>query len=409
MNACRSCAAPLGAPFLSLGASPVSNAYLRAEQLGGMEPTYPLELYACGRCFLVQLDELERADHIFNDDYAYFASFSESWLAHCRAYTEMARARFSLDRDSFVVEVASNDGYLLQYFKEHGIPLLGVEPARSVADAAIAKGIPTDVVFFGVAHAETMRGRGQLADLLVGNNVLAHNPNINDFVGGIARVLKPQGVATLEFPHLLRLLESNQFDTIYHEHYSYLSLYAVEVLFERHGLAIFDVEELPTHGGSLRIYAQSRATGPHVESPPVQALRDLERRAGLQTLDTYTRFRDQVVETKRKLLSLLIELKRAGKRIAAYGAPAKGNTLLNYCGVRTDFIDFTVDANPHKQGRFLPGTRIPIYSPARIFEDKPDYVVILPWNIQDEIIAKMSGIAEWGGRFIVPIPVPKVL
>ncbi|MBA3465661.1 MAG: methyltransferase domain-containing protein [Deltaproteobacteria bacterium] len=409
MNECRSCAAPLGAPFLSLGASPVSNAYLRAEQLSAMEPTWPLDLHVCEQCWLVQLDEFQRADHIFSEDYAYFSSFSASWLAHCRTYTENVTARFGLDRESFVVEVASNDGYLLQYFRDKGIPLLGIEPAASVANAAIAKGIPTEIVFFGVAQAEAMRARGQLADLLAGNNVLAHNPNINDFVGGIARVLKPTGIATLEFPHLVRMLEANQFDTIYHEHFSYLSLIAVEALFERHGLVIFDVDELPTHGGSLRIYAQLKATGTHAVEARVPALRTAEEAAGLRSLATYTKFREQVVETKRKLLTLLVELKRAGKRIVGYGAPAKGNTLLNYCGIRGDFLDYTVDSSPHKQGRFLPGTRLPIHAPAKILEDKPDFVLILPWNIRDEIIAQMRGISEWGGKFIVPIPVPEIV
>lgn len=409
MIACRSCDGPLGAPFLSLGTSPLSNSYLRAEQLALMEPTYPLDLYFCERCYLVQLNEFERADQIFGEDYAYFASYSESWLAHCRAYVEMVVDRFALGRNSFVVEVASNDGYLLQYFHARGIPLLGIEPAQSVADAAIAKGIRTETVFFGAAHADAMRARGESADLLVANNVLAHNPNVNDFVAGIARVLAPDGVATLEFPHLLRLLENNQFDTIYHEHFSYLSLHAVEALFERHGLVIFDVDELGTHGGSLRMYAQLVATGRRPLSSRVFAVREAEGRAGLLSAATYAGFTARVTETKRKLLSLLIELKRTGKRIVGYGAPAKGNTLLNYCGIRSDFLDYTVDRNPHKQGRFLPGTRIPIFTPERIIDDKPDYVLILPWNIQDEVIAQMAAISEWGGRFIVPIPVPRVL
>ncbi|HEY5945524.1 MAG TPA: class I SAM-dependent methyltransferase, partial [Kofleriaceae bacterium] len=335
MKQCRSCSSVLGVPFLSLGAQPLSNAYLKADQLGRMEPTYPLDLYLCKQCSLVQIDELERADHIFTDDYAYFASFSDTWLAHCRAYTEMVIERFALGASSFVVEVASNDGYLLQYFKARGVPCLGIEPARSVADAAIAKGIATDVVFFGVAHADTMRARGQAADLLIGNNVLAHNPNINDFVGGIARALAPQGIATLEFPHLLQLIENNQFDTIYHEHFSYLSLHAVQALFARHGLEIFDVDTLSTHGGSLRIYAQLSATGKQPTTPRVAALREQERAAGLLEPEAYARFAERVVEIKRKLLELLIAAKRDGKRIVGYGAPAKGNTLLNYCGIRT--------------------------------------------------------------------------
>jgi len=374
-----------------------------------MEPTWPLDVFVCERCWLVQIDEFERATEIFDEDYAYFASFSESWLAHCRAYCDLVSTRFSLGASSFIVEVASNDGYLLQYFKERGIPLLGIEPAKSVADAAIARGITTEIVFFGVAQAEAMCGRGQQADLLAANNVLAHNPNINDFVAGIGRVLKPAGIATLEFPHLLRMLERNQFDTVYHEHFSYLSLLAAETLFARHGLKVFDVEELSTHGGSLRIYAQLAATGVHAESHRVAKLRALEENARLRERATYSRFSDQVVETKRKLLELLIELKRSGKRIVGYGAPAKGNTLLNYCGVRGDFLDYTVDASPHKQGKFLPGTRLPIYAPARILEDRPDYVLILPWNIRDEIMTQMSEVRSWGGRFILPIPVPEVV
>ena len=408
MDNCRSCEAPLGAPFLRLGSQPLSNAYLRPAQLARMEPTYPLDVYWCERCTLVQLAEFERAAEIFGDDYAYFSSFSDSWLAHCQAYTEMVRARFGLDPSSFVVEVASNDGYLLQYFQRAQIPVLGVEPARSVADAARAKGIPTDVEFFGASYAARMRDRDQRADLLIGNNVLAHNPNINDFVAGIAGALLPHGVATLEFPHVLRMIEGNQFDTIYHEHFSYLSLHAVDALFARHGLQLFDVDELTTHGGSLRIYAQL-LTGPHPVGPRVAQVKAAERAAGLVGPRAYAEFGARVEHTKRELLALLIAAKRAGKRIVGYGAPAKGNTLLNYCGVRTDFLDYTVDRNPHKQGRFLPGTHIPIHAPERIFEDKPDYVVILPWNIKAEILGSLAGIAAWGGKFIVPIPEPEIV
>lgn len=408
MDSCRSCGAALGRPVLQLGNQPISNAYLRPAQLSAMEPTYPLDVYVCERCTLVQLDEFERAADLFSDDYAYFSSFSDSWLAHCAAYTELARSRFDLGTGSFVVEVASNDGYLLQYFQRAQIPVLGVEPARSVADAARARGIPTDIEFFGEAYAQRLRGSGRLADLLIGNNVLAHNPNINDFVAGIAGALKPHGVATLEFPHVLRMMQGNQFDTIYHEHFSYLSLHAVDALFARHGLGLFDVEELPTHGGSLRIYAQL-ATGRHPTSPRVAQLQATERQAGLLGRPAYAAFAERVTETKRALLALLIDAKRAGKRIAGYGAPAKGNTLLNYCGVRTDFLDYTVDRNPHKQGRFLPGTHIPIHAPERIFEDRPDYVLILPWNLRDELFGKLVGIAAWGGKLIVPIPVPEIV
>ena len=409
MDSCRSCGFELTTPFLSLGSSPVSNAFLSTEQLGQMEPTYPLDVYLCSRCFLVQIDEFERAERIFGDEYPYFASFSESWLAHCRAFTTTAVERFGLDRSSFVVEVASNDGYLLQYFKELDIPILGIEPARSVAEVAINKGIPTEMAFFGTSYAESMKARGQLADLLIGNNVLAHVPNINDFVAGLAIALAPNGVVTLEFPHLMRLIEGNQFDTIYHEHFSYLSLHTVEALFSRHGLTVFDVEEQRTHGGSLRISAQRAPSGVHPTSGRVATLRTVEHEAGLLSLATYGRFGAQVAETKRKLLSFLIEATRAGKRIVGYGAPAKGNTLLNYCGIRTDFIEYTVDRNPHKQGRFLPGTRIPIHQPERIFEDRPDYVLILPWNIEDEIISQMGAIRDWGGRFVVAIPELRVI
>jgi len=409
VDSCRSCGAALDAPFLSLGASPLSNAYLRAEQLSAMEPTYPLDVFVCERCTLVQIDELARAEGIFSDDYAYFSSFSDSWLAHCRAYAECVVARYELDAASLVVEIGSNDGYLLQYFLERGIPILGIEPARSVASAAIARGVPTETVFFGAAHAEAMRARGQAVDLLIGNNVLAHNPNLDDFVRGIARVLAPEGVVTLEFPHVLRMLEGNQFDTIYHEHYSYLSLHAVQALFRRHGLVVFDVEELATHGGSLRLHAQLAATGRRAIETQVEAVRELERRGGLLSAETYARFGEQVVETKRALLSLLIEAKRAGKRIVGYGAPAKGNTLLNYCGIRTDFLDYTVDRSPHKQGKFLPGTRIPIFAPERIFADQPDYVLLLAWNLEAELVAQLGGIAAWGGRIMVPIPNPRVL
>ncbi len=409
MDSCRSCSAQLGAPFLSLGASPLSNAYLRAEQLFAMEPTYPLDVFLCQQCFLVQVDELEHAERIFDAEYAYFSSYSESWLAHCRAYTDIVVERYGLGAQSLVVEIGSNDGYLLQYFHARGIPVLGIEPAGSVATAALAKGIPTEIVFFGLVHAEAMHARGQRADLVIGNNVLAHNPRLDDFVAGLARALAPQGVVTLEFPHLLRLLEGNQFDTIYHEHFSYLSLQAVEGLFRRHGLVVFDVDELATHGGSLRLHGQLAASGTRPDEPRVDALRALERRSGLHDEETYVRFRERVVETKRALLTLLIEAKRDGKRIVGYGAPAKGNTLLNYCGIRTDFIEYTVDRSPHKQGRFLPGTRIPIYAPERIFIDKPDYVLLLAWNLQDEIVVQMRKIADWGGRFVVPIPKPRVL
>ena len=409
MDECRSCRHELPAPFLSLGSHPLSNAFLRETDLSQMEPTFPLDLHLCPECYLSQIDEFESAAAIFSEDYAYFSSFSQSWLDHCEAFVAMSYERFGLDGDAFVMELASNDGCLLRFFAERGVPLLGVEPARCVAEAAIAAGIDTDIEFFGVAYAEAFRANGRLADLVIANNVLAHNPNINDFVGGIPLVLAPTGVVTMEFPHLLRLIEGNQFDTIYHEHFSYLSFHALERLIARHALELFDVEELPTHGGSLRIYGQLVGTGVHPVSERVEDLRELERVQGLLDLETYERFAEQVAETKRKILTFLIEAKRMGQRIVGYGAPAKGNTLLNYCGVGRDFIDYTVDRSPHKQGRFLPGTRIPIRAPEVIEEDKPDLVLILPWNIKDEIMEQMAGIRRWGGCFAVPIPEPAVI
>jgi SAM-dependent methyltransferase len=374
-----------------------------------MEPTYPLDVFWCERCSLVQIDEIERAEHIFDEDYAYFSSYSDSWLAHCRRYVEMTVARFALSRSSFVVEAASNDGYLLQYFAKYGVPVLGVEPARSVASAAIAKGVATDIVFFTEDYGKGLREHGRQADLLIANNVLAHNPNVHDFIAGIAAALAPTGVATLEFPHVLRMIEDNQFDTIYHEHFSYLSLHAVEAMFEAHGMQVFDLEELPTHGGSLRIFVQPSATARHPVNARVGELRDREVEHGLLRRDTYARFAQRVTETKHALLTLLINAKRAGHRIVGYGAPAKGNTLLNFCGVRTDFLDYTVDRSPHKQGRYLPGTRVPIYAPERLLADRPDYVLILPWNLKDEIMSQLAEVRARGCRFIVPIPVPMVV
>jgi SAM-dependent methyltransferase len=406
-TSCRFCSAPLEAVFADLGMSPLANSYLPPERVNAMEPFYPLRALVCGNCFLVQLEEFETPQEIFSD-YAYFSSYSSSWLDHSRRYAEQMTGRLGLDSSSHVVEIASNDGYLLQFFHERQIPVLGIEPAANVAKVALQKGIPTLVEFFGVKTASSLAVESA-ADLLLGNNVLAHVPDLNDFVAGMKVLLKPGGVITMEFPHLMRLIGENQWDTIYHEHFSYLSLHATELLFGRHGLVLFDVDELPTHGGSLRIYAQLRTTGPHAISPRVEAVREAERRAGLLERARYDAFGEQVIETKRKLLELLIPLKRAGKRIAAYGAPAKGNTLLNYCGIRRDFIDFTVDSNPHKQGRLLPGTRIPIFAPDKLLEERPDFVLVLPWNIADEIFAKMAGIAEWGGRFIVPIPTPRII
>ena len=401
MLSCRFCGHPLTHLFADLGMSPLSNAYIRPQQLRSMEAFYPLTAYVCDDCFLVQVPEVEKPERIFSD-YAYFASYSDTWLAHARAYCAAMRERLGLGSRSQVIEIASNDGYLLQYFHEAGIPALGIEPAANVAAVARQKGIETLVKFFGVATATELAAAGRRADLLLGNNVLAHVPDINDFVAGLAVAVKPGGTITMEFSHLMQLMRGNQFDTIYHEHFSYLSLLAVRRIFARHGLDIVDVDELPTHGGSLRIYA--RHVGESPRSPRVEVLERREREFGLDRLETYARFVGQVRQTKRALLDFLLRAKEEGKSIVGYGAPAKGNTLLNYCGVRTDFLDYTVDRSPHKQGLFLPGTRIPIHAPEKIAETRPDYVLILPWNIREEIIEQMAHIRSWGGRFVVPIP-----
>jgi len=387
--------------------SPLANSYLKPEQLNRMEPFYPLHVYVCAKCWLVQLDQFSTPDDIFSD-YAYFSSFSDSWLAHAKAYVDMITARLHLDKNSKVVEIASNDGYLLQNFVARGIPVLGVEPAANVAEVARNKGINTKVAFFGEKAAGDLCADGLSADLIIGNNVLAHVPDLNDFVKGLKVLLKPSGVITMEFPHLLRLMEQNQFDTIYHEHFSYFSFLAVEKVFARHGMKLFDVEELPTHGGSLRIYAcHDQDVSKPIESA-VRELKSREEAAGFAQLDHYLSFSSRVEATKRKLLAFLISAKQEGKQVVGYGAPAKGNTLLNYCGVRTDFIDYTVDRSPHKQGHFLPGVRIPIHLPEHIRKTRPDYLLILPWNIRKEVMQQMSFIHEWGGKFVVPIPEVKV-
>jgi SAM-dependent methyltransferase len=407
---CRICGANLEEPFLSLGKSPVANSLLTREDLHKMEPYFPLDLYVCQSCWLVQLEEFEAPEKIFSSDYPYFSSYSESWLKHCKNYAEMMVERFGFDKNSFVVEVGSNDGYLLQYFKEHNIPVLGVEPAENVARAAIEKGIPTDITFFNTSYAKKMREKGKLADLIIGNNVLAHNPNLHDFVEAMKIALKPNGIITMEFPHLMKLIQENQFDTIYHEHFSYFSFYAVKKLFSLHELEIFDVEEIPTHGGSLRIYAKHKeADGKLLATTKrVEELLEKEKDFGLFDLQTYSNFKRKVEATKRAFLLFLIKAKNEGKKIVGYGAPAKASTLLNYCGVRTDFIDYTVDRNPHKQGKFIPGVHIPIKHPDKIKEDRPDYVIIFPWNIKDEIMEQLKYIREWGGKFVVPIPELKV-
>ncbi|MFA7242622.1 MAG: class I SAM-dependent methyltransferase [Sulfuricellaceae bacterium] len=400
---CRFCATPLEHSFVDLGMSPLSNAYLTAPQTRRMEPFYPLHAFVCEACFLVQLEEFESPQRIFCD-YAYFSSYSDSWVEHARRYAMDMVARLQLDAASQVVEIASNDGYLLRHFKEQGIAVLGVEPAVNVAAVAQQLGIPTRAEFFGVACAARMVAENLRADLLIGNNVLAHVPDINDFVGGLKTLLKPDGVITLEFPHLLRLMQGNQFDTIYHEHFSYLSLLAVEKIFASHGLVLFDVDELPTHGGSLRIYARHAEDASKKVEDAIDRLRKHERQAGLDNLQTYASFAESAKETKRKLLDFLIATKRAGKTVVGYGAPAKGNTLLNYCGIRNDFLDYTVDRSPHKQGKFLPGTHIPIHHPDKIRETRPDYLLILPWNIKEEVMEQMAYIKNWGGQFVLPIP-----
>jgi SAM-dependent methyltransferase len=374
-----------------------------------MEPFYPLDVYVCERCFLVQLDEFEKARNIFDSEYVYFSSFSDSWLEHCRAYVDMMMNRFSIDKSWFVVELASNDGYLLQYFKKHGIPLLGIEPAENTANEARKKGIPTEGVYFTEQYAQQLGRSGKSADLIIVNNVLAHNPDINDFTAGIAALLKPEGIVTVEFPHLLTMLANNEFDTIYHEHYSYLSLFSVQKLFSSHGLVVFDVEEIPTHGGSLRVYAQPQNSKKNKIADSVAEIIAKEATAGLFAIETYRNFRSNVEKVKRELLLFLIGQKKAGKTVVGYGAPAKGNTLLNYCGVRTDLLEYTVDRSPHKQGKFLPGTHIPVFGPDKIHETKPDYVLILPWNIQEEIMQQMAHIRNWGGKFAVAIPEMKII
>src|SRR5215467_11671161 len=406
-SACRFCGAALEHTFVDLGASPLAQSFLSQEQLSQMEPFYPLHVYVCGECFLVQLQEFVAPENIFSD-YLYFASYSDSWLAHAKAYTDLMVQRFTINEKSLVVEIASNDGYLLQYFVEKKVPVLGVEPAANVAAVAVQKGIPSLVKFFNSDAARELVAKGQQADLLLGNNVLAHVPDINNFVAGMKILLKPQGVITMEFPHLMRLMAENQFDTIYHEHFSYFSFLAVEKIFSRHGLTLFDVQELPTHGGSLRIFARHTEDASKPVGPRATELRSREESSGFHQLETYSRFAEQVKETKRKLLEFLIYAKQSGKKIAAYGAAAKGNTLLNYCGVRTDFIDYVVDRSPYKQDKLLPGVRIPIYAPEHIRETRPDYLVILPWNLKDEIIKNNAYIREWGGQFVVPIPEVKV-
>jgi len=403
---CRFCNALLSHVMCDLGLSPLANSYVRFANVNHGEKFFPLKVWICDQCLLAQLEEFESPDAIFSD-YAYFSSYSTSWVEHARNYCEMMVGRFGFSGSSQIIEIASNDGYLLQHFQAKGIPVLGIEPAANIAKVAWEqKKIPTTVKFFGVQTAKELVAEGKCADLLLGNNVLAHVPNINDFVGGLKIALKPKGIITFEFPHLLRLIDENQFDTIYHEHFSYLSLLAVEKIFARHGLTLFDVEELPTHGGSLRIFAtHAENTSPTAaRTERVTKMKEKETKFGLADMAIYEGFGEKVKATKRKLLHFLIESKNAGKRIACYGAAAKGVTLVNYCGVRDDLVDYVVDKSPYKQNHFMPGVRIPIYGPERISETKPDYVLILPWNLRKEISQQMAGIRDWGGRFVVPIP-----
>jgi SAM-dependent methyltransferase len=400
---CRFCGTSFRHRVVDLGMSPLCESFLSQHDLNRMEAFYPLHVWVCESCFLVQLEEYVGGEEIFSD-YAYFSSFSDSWLDHCRRYVDQMITQLGLTPGSEVLEIASNDGYLLQFFVERGIPVLGVEPAANVAKVAEKKGVPTIVKFFGRETARELSAAGHNPDLILGNNVLAQVPDLNDFVSGIKILLAPNGVVTIEFPHLMRTIDGNQFDQVYHEHFSYFSLYSVERIFAAHGLPIYDVEELPTHGGSIRIYAGHAEDASKSVTNRLLALRAREADAGVDTLDYYAGFESRVRETKRKLLAFLIEAKNAGKRVVGYGAPGKGNTLLNYCGIRTDFVDFTVDRSPHKHGKFLPGTHIPIFPPEKLWEARPDYVLILPWNLKKEIMEQLAGIAEWGGRFVVPIP-----
>jgi SAM-dependent methyltransferase len=400
---CRHCGAPLKQSFCDLGMSPLANSYLTADQLDREEVFYPLHAYVCSECYLVQLAEIQSAEFIFSD-YLYFSSYSQSWLDHAQAYVQVMITRFLLDETSRVIEVASNDGYLLQYFVGAGIPCLGIEPAKNVAVAAEQRGVETRVGFFGTSLATELAVEGICADLLIGNNVLAHVPDLNDFVEGMSLVLAPDGLITMEFPHLLKLIEHNQFDTIYHEHFSYFSLMTVIRLFASHRLRIFDVDQLSTHGGSLRIYACHVDCTAYDTAHRVSELIEIEHAKGLDGLDGYLTYPERVKRTKRTLLKFLIDARERGLSTAAYGAPAKGNTLLNYCGIRDDLLEYTVDRSPHKQGRFLPGIHLPIFAPDHVRDTRPDYLLILPWNLRDEVIQEMSYIRDWGGRFVIPIP-----
>ena len=402
---CRFCKTELTDVFIDLVNSPASNSFLTKEQLNEPETFYPLKVFTCHKCFLVQVDEYKKSDAIFNSEYAYFSSYSTTWLEHAKKYTDVMIERFGFGASSQVIEIASNDGYLLQYFQERGIPVLGVEPTANTAEVAMGKGIKTIIEFFGTDLADRLANHWDVrADLLLGNNVLAHVPDIVDFVRGMKIILAPQGVITMEFPHLVQLVDHNQFDTIYHEHFSYLSLFSVRQIFESEGLELFDVEELPTHGGSLRIYAKHKDDESKPVSERVPALLQKELDKGVNTLAYYQNFQERALAVKLDLISFLLDQKRAGKKVAAYGAAAKGNTLLNYCGVKNDLINYVVDANPHKQNKWLPASHIPVVNESHLKEDQPDYVIILPWNLRKEITGQLSYIRQWQGRFVIPIP-----
>jgi len=401
---CRFCNNPLTHEFIDLINAPPSNSFLTKEQLNKPEVFYPLKLFVCDKCFLVQIEEYKKSGEIFNHDYVYFSSFSTTWLDHARKYVDIITDRLQLDDRSNIIEIASNDGYLLQYFLKKQIPCLGIEPSANTAQAAREKGIDTLEEFFGTGLAEKLSQKGKKADLIIGNNVIAHVPDINDFVKGLKIALKSGGVITMEFPHLMRLIEQNQFDTIYHEHFSYLSFHTVRWIFSEHGLVLFDVEELTTHGGSLRIYARHDDDDSKPVMPKVAALVEKETARGMLKLDYYLDFQQKAGKVKYALLSFLMEQKKAGKKVAAYGAAAKGNTLLNYCGVKKDLIEFVVDASPHKQGKFLPGSHIPVVKEDEISKLKPDYILILPWNIKDEIMEQLSYMRKWGGKFVTAVP-----
>ena len=400
---CRFCQHEIQTEFIDLINSPASNSYLQASQLNEPETYYPLKVFVCEHCFLVQVDEYKSFDSIFDNNYAYFSSFSTSWLAHCSRYVEMMIEKLQLNEQSQVVEIASNDGYLLQYFLPHHVKVLGVEPTKNTADVAILKGIPCITEFFGVKLANSLLQKGIKANLLIGNNVLAHVPDINDFVGGLKILLHEKGMITMEFPHLVELVENSQFDTIYHEHFSYLSLYATKQIFEHHGLHIVQVDKLPTHGGSIRVYATHPGNGIAVEASVEDILQE-ELQKGVNNLAYYKGFQEKALRIKLDLLSFLIEQKNKGKRVAAYGAAAKGNTLLNYCGVKNDLVEFVVDANPNKQQKFMPASHIPIVNEEYLKNSKPDFVLVLPWNLKPEIVQQLNYIKDWDGKFVIPIP-----